>query len=496
MGRAELHIEHRDSSRVRKQLRVKARPGHLFVIGSSNEADLRIAGGNVDGCHAALHFRDGHWYLCDLTGSGATTINGQAVVEQKIVGDTDVRLGDHTVRIKPKELEFALFNKPLSEGDKGIHQVVVRYKGNIVDTWVLDRNTPYEFNLGQESQVLAPPTAGDWVVTNIGKHTVYQRLAPSQDVVLHAPIEFDRDIKKPFVTSATALLILMLLLILWPKPQPTKVEDAVLAKNQMEMIFNAKAVQKKRAEVQKLSRDRLKGGGNTQAPTTQQANQALPEQSTAPQISGKAQKALTSLRQSGLQSLVGKIAKRSNKNGILVGTAGVSADREGTGRAIYSLGQSTTGGGGQAAAVGENYRLGGVGTQGKGGGASDYKGGTGLAGGNVGLGDVSVVDEETVIEGGLDRDVIADFIKKQLGQIRYCYERQLSSNPDLYGKVQVRFTIMGDGKVGDPKIDVSTMKNATVEGCIIRRVAGWQFPQPKGGTLVKVSYPFLFKSVD
>ena len=105
-------------------------------------------------------------------------------------------------------------------------------------------------------------------------------------------------------------------------------------------------------------------------------------------------------------------------------------------------------------------------------------------------------DEETSIEGGLDRDAIAEVIKRNLGQIRYCYERQLSSNPDLYGKVLVKFVIGADGLLAQQKIDNSTLKNDMVEGCILRRMGGWKFPLPKGGTMVRVSYPFLFKALE
>jgi hypothetical protein len=53
-----------------------------------------------------------------------------------------------------------------------------------------------------------------------------------------------------------------------------------------------------------------------------------------------------------------------------------------------------------------------------------------------------------------------------------------------------------NGKVIQQKIGLSTLKNAMVEGCILRRVAGWKFPIPKGDTSVLVSYPFLFKSTN
>jgi len=124
--------------------------------------------------------------------------------------------------------------------------------------------------------------------------------------------------------------------------------------------------------------------------------------------------------------------------------------------------------------------------------------GSKLVGGSVGMGGVVALsdDDQTVIEGGLDKDVIADVIKRNLGQIRYCYERQLSSNPELYGKVLVKFTIDAGGIVGESRVDASTLKSQMVEGCILRRMASWKFPNPKGGTLVHVAYPFLFKALD
>jgi hypothetical protein len=37
------------------------------------------------------------------------------------------------------------------------------------------------------------------------------------------------------------------------------------------------------------------------------------------------------------------------------------------------------------------------------------------------------------------------------------------------------------------------MHDSTVESCINARVKSWQFPKPKGGGIVVVTYPFLFK---
>jgi hypothetical protein len=33
-----------------------------------------------------------------------------------------------------------------------------------------------------------------------------------------------------------------------------------------------------------------------------------------------------------------------------------------------------------------------------------------------------------------------------------------------------------------------------VEGCIVRQIRRWRFPEPAGGGVVVVDYPFIFRS--
>lgn len=37
------------------------------------------------------------------------------------------------------------------------------------------------------------------------------------------------------------------------------------------------------------------------------------------------------------------------------------------------------------------------------------------------------------------------------------------------------------------------MKNANVERCLASKIKRWVFPAPKGGGIVIVTYPFIFK---
>lgn len=501
MGQRELFLEFkRDGAKSARHHRVTAKR-KLYLIGSSPEADLRIGGESIQGCHAVIQYHNSKWMVRSLIVEGAPVrVNGEEIVEAVLDEnkETVIEIGKHRIDLFSKQSPETLFKKgtPIAAGPLTLHQVVVwSTSGKVLKTNVMPAKESFCFHDGEKLAQFAPPSSGEWVETVVGKKVIRQRLVSAQEMAAHEKIEVDHDMKR--AVGAAVVLMLLLLMFAFLMPKPSKDPEVALDQKSIDMIFNAEKIKQKRIESKKVVQSaKQRAGGSSDAQNAPTQAVAMPEQSMSPMKSEKATAALTSIRNSGLSSLIGKIAKRANKNGIMIATQGTSADNAKAGRAFFSNGTSTTGGGGVAAVAGEGYRLGGIATKGKGGGASGVRDGTGLSGGTVGTGDVAMVDEETVIEGGLDRDVIADVIKRNLGQIRYCYERQLSSNPELYGKLLVKFTIDASGGVMEPKIDTSTLKSQLVEGCVLRRLAGWKFPLPKGGTQVRVSYPFLFKALD
>ena len=490
--RSEVFLEYKKGDKRLKALRLTPK-NKLFVIGSSLEADLRVLGDGAKGCHVALRYRHPHWFICDIGGEGGLKVDGKVVVEARLEKESKIEIGSHLIILKSKERDTEIFKESAVSSGTALHQVVVRFRGRVVDTKILPASEGFKFDDGNTVTTLPAPRDGQWVNNQIGPRLVQQRLIGAQEAADAEKLAIDQDLRKPFAIALGVFTFMLVTLLLIGSGKGKK-EEVTLDKKSMDIIFNAKAVKKKKMESQKISKSaRAKGGGTNSAANTPTA--AVPEESTAPKAADKPSAAVTSLRKSGLSNLIGKIAKRANKQGMMVAAQGVSADTQGAGRAFFATGTTTTGGGGAAAKEGASFKLGGVGTKGRAGGTGDFKDGTALAGGNVGSGDiVAMVDDETVIEGGLDRDVIAEVIRRNLGQIRYCYERQLSSNPDLYGKILVKFTIGAGGEVSEQRVDNSTLKSAMVEGCIMRRMAAWKFPEPKGGTQVKVSYPFLFKA--
>jgi TonB family protein len=107
---------------------------------------------------------------------------------------------------------------------------------------------------------------------------------------------------------------------------------------------------------------------------------------------------------------------------------------------------------------------------------------------------VRVIPGKTTVVGGLDREVIARVIERHQAEIKFCFETELQRRPELAGKVAVAWTIDAAGAVADASVSESTMGSPEVERCILDRVRRWRFPQPRGGGVVEVTFPWIFKA--
>ncbi|HLL04936.1 MAG TPA: adventurous gliding motility protein GltG [Myxococcaceae bacterium] len=158
---------------------------------------------------------------------------------------------------------------------------------------------------------------------------------------------------------------------------------------------------------------------------------------------------------------------------------------------LGGLGIKGSGGGGGG--TGDTIGIGGIGTKGRGGGTASYGSGVGVLGGKSSV-DVGITSSEPVVMGSLDKELIRQVIQRNRGQIRFCYESQLTKYPKLSGKVAIRFVITAEGTVSSSDVAQSTASNAELEKCVAGRVRTWLFPKPKGGGVVVVTYPFIFKA--
>jgi outer membrane biosynthesis protein TonB/pSer/pThr/pTyr-binding forkhead associated (FHA) protein len=183
-----------------------------------------------------------------------------------------------------------------------------------------------------------------------------------------------------------------------------------------------------------------------------------------------------------------------------------SAGANNAGKRLKGYGAFTTEGNGGLGNIGEGGGGGGTsqnveglgtkgfgdGAKGKGLGAIGSGGnlsGTGNGRPNVEVGNAS----ETIIMGGLDKSVIDEVVRRHMPQISNCYRKGLNgASSQFSGRVLSRWVISGAGRVQNAGVESSSLGNSEVERCLVGVIQRMIFPEPLGGGVVEVSYPFSF----
>lgn len=474
-----LYLEHYHGEKFNSAKKVSPKQRH-YVIGSSRVSDLRLLGKDVAGVQAVVEHRAPYWYLVACGNDSDVIYNDQAVHEMKIEGGESVYIGDHSVKFHLSDPQRKLFSTDTQNTNElNAHQVLVVREGDIVETLYLNPGEAYKFHFDGEEHVMPAPSSKEWKFKQFGKYLVQQRLT-------HRPSDEDR--QKPSLklitgdlkTAGVSLFAFFAVFVSIGLLQPSKTDKK--SNRYVQMVYDAKMMQELREEAEQVNQQRFVASEKKQKKT----EDVTPEKEYVAKV-------VKNIRAKGLSKLVGRIAARAAKDAINI-------------KALNQLSQQTAQQRQQALSSADLFgkklkvsdkkfkarKLASIGSLKAQSGAKGAK----LSKGKVASGEVGIVEEEIMLDGGLDREVIAAYIRSKLGEIRYCYERQLASNSDLHGKIMVKFTIGSSGKVNAKRVANTTLKNAIVEGCILRRIAAWKFPNPKGGVEVDVSYPFLFKSVN
>ncbi|WP_437718463.1 AgmX/PglI C-terminal domain-containing protein [Sorangium sp. So ce448] len=107
------------------------------------------------------------------------------------------------------------------------------------------------------------------------------------------------------------------------------------------------------------------------------------------------------------------------------------------------------------------------------------------------------------VSGRLPPEEIRNVVRARFGALRKCYEDGLRRDPNLAGRITVRFVIGRDGKVtavaedapqpkSPPQSTASApMPDRAVVSCVLREFEKFTFPAPEGG-VVTVVYPIMF----
>jgi TonB family protein len=492
----ELDLEHHYKNKLVSRKRINSKRA-FTVLGGAQNTDLRLLGNDVSPIHAYIEFDAGSWVLTDAGSQQGTWFQKQPITSKQITEQTTFNIGSHVIKLQPRIIENEIYSnarlaKYSPAGSHSYQQVIIMKGAFLFKTELLETNASYNFTQIDKIHILTPPKYGETKESRFGSYSVIQKIIQTTPIDLTLDYYTaglkEPEFKTPLTVALSLILFIASLILFIPHKPNSELAEMQPSNKYNRMILDGSFMKKIKSEAKARQ-------------SSMMANQSAQKNPVAAPVKSQAAatKVVSKLKLSNLSALLGKIAKRADKNGPTVVGFGVTPDNKNAGHvtSLREVGSLQGVNSNQAGMDGKTFKVDAIGTAGKGGGnGREVAGFGGLAVGNAGSGSVGILEEETEIEGGLDKEVIAKVIGGYLGEVRYCYERQLSAEPDLYGKVAIKFVITADGSVVDNRVSSSSMKSSMVEGCILRRVARWKFPKPKGGTQVVVTYPFMFKATN
>jgi hypothetical protein len=369
-------------------------------------------------------------------------------------------------------------------------KIVIVSKGSrLLQTEVLGVNDAFHYGINGTKHLIPFKQTTEWDIQTVEDFQFKSKLIQVEDLYALGKMSsekmVDKESKKLLFATLLSMFVLVTIGLFSEKsevaqtaPTPISAQNVVVKIDKKEKI--------------KRAHQRAQAAAEKAAPAPkQQANNQQPSGSSSSKVNAMLKGAIGAR----ISQLVGKVSSTDARTANVIATAqGIKAGSGPSGRALAAVGNmDSSGRNWTGEAVGAQR---GVSTAGIAGGKGTSGLGSGLAAGKTGAGGVGLLEEESEVEGGLDREIIAQYIKSQLGHILACYERQLAARPELHGKISIKFTISGTGQVVTQNIAETEMKNQPTESCMLSKVAQWKFPEPKGGTKVMVTYPFMFKSTN
>lgn len=105
-----------------------------------------------------------------------------------------------------------------------------------------------------------------------------------------------------------------------------------------------------------------------------------------------------------------------------------------------------------------------------------------------------VAQMKPTIVGSLDKEIIRHVVRSAMPDLRACYDSVAPTAGEPVGTIVLKWLIDGTGSVSTTAVVDDTLGDQRVSVCALRVIASLKFPKPKGGGIVIVNYPFVFKS--
>lgn len=461
----------------KKIWRLPSTPAPLSV-GHSRLAKINLDSSH-DGIEGVFEFLQGRWQFTYLTQASENPINRLIPIQ----GYTVIPLNVGELKVTPFKKDINLFDKSKESNKKGQghEKLWLVWKRNET-VWYSEFLEPQQrVRWPHNEQALSLSPTHQWQSVFSENFELQFKLAqePSLDAFRKGSWEGLLDPQfRPYMLSAFVLSFLLGGLSFFPSK-----ESPLVSATRIAIPTESTVIRLDKKALPPSKNPVAKAIAQATPPTNQNAQGSIARRSLSRVFSQISKRSVASINLGAKtitlsQNVQAIPNSESAKTFKMLGTIGTGTGLSGgVVRGLAGTGSSATGTSGLGGPIGGGQL-----------GAMNQ--------GSIGTPDLGLMHKEADVSGGLDREVIAKYIQSQKGKILYCYQRQLSANPGLFGKIAIRFEIAANGKVDTSKIVESTLSNQNVENCLLSLMTTWKFPDPKGGVRVLVNYPFVFKSLN
>jgi len=297
------------------------------------------------------------------------------------------------------------------------------------------------------------------------------------------------------IASASFLLHLIFVIYLRSVDWPRKPDIEEIPDRFVQMVVRAKPPELPKETANKddgKKEDDTKAEKKAASNSAKQPKKELSAEEKARLDAERRARLAEQVRNTGILKLLGAKADGSGSIADVLGKGDVDRDQEKAFQGVGGLTVATS----DASLRGVKS---GTGGSGKVANISGLRGAGSIAGGDTGAGLTEkrvsgvVRSEAPSVDGTLDPSLVSKEVRARIGAIKACYDRALKRNPNLSGKVKIRWTITAAGTVSAVEVEEDSMGDAEVSSCIKGLVSRWRFPAPSGGS-VDVVYPFVFQA--
>jgi hypothetical protein len=103
----------------------------------------------------------------------------------------------------------------------------------------------------------------------------------------------------------------------------------------------------------------------------------------------------------------------------------------------------------------------------------------------------STTDE---VYGDVDKKMVKAVIRRRMGGLKACYEKELRAKPNLSGRMSFSIEVAVIGRVTRVSVDTDTVGDPKVASCVKAKIKSWRFPVEDAEEPAEVTFSVVFES--